>query len=66
MNKKETIELFELLEKLNSHFHQKSNYTSEEKSSALADEIYPDIKKFYYDIIWNELPEDYRKKIEEK
>ncbi|CAA0186481.1 hypothetical protein [Tenacibaculum maritimum] len=66
MKDKDIIRLFRLMEDLNDHFHQSLNYTNPEKSAEMAKKNYSEIKDFYYNIIWDILPNDFKKQIEEE
>ena len=61
---KDIIRLFRLLEELNDLFHQPLKYEDIEYVKNFADKFYPEIKEFYYDIVWNWLPDYEKKEIE--
>lgn len=62
----EAREVFDLLERLNCFFHQPSNYDNLEDIEKFADESYPQIHRLYYDVVWNWLPEEVQKEVEER
>ncbi|SIO06601.1 hypothetical protein SAMN02745824_2818 [Parasphingorhabdus marina DSM 22363] len=57
-------DLFQLMEKMNDLFHQPRNLKDGKRIARFADENYPSIHKAYYEILWNLLPEEDRKTIE--
>lgn len=52
-----------LVERMNEFFHQPDNYNQIDSFSA---QIYPELSEVYYNIIWEWLPEEVRKEIEDK
>ena len=63
LSEKELTELYEFMEKANDLFHQPMRYNNLELVSKFADENYPLIKKYYYDVLWDKLPQDIQNKI---
>lgn len=57
MTLEEQIRLYRLMEKLNCFFHQEMHYLDRDIAEKTARECYPEIRDFYYDILWNDLPE---------
>ena len=57
MTPEEQIRLYRLMEKLNWFFHQEMHYLDRDIAEKTARECYPEIRDFYYDILWNDLPE---------
>ena len=62
----EAKEVFFLLERLQGFLHQPMNFDSSEKIQDFASSIYPEIADAYYKKVWNWLPKDVQKEIEEK
>ena len=62
----EIKEVFEFLEVANQLFHQSLNYGDNEVVKKFATENYPMIKNLYYNIVWNWLPEEEKKKYEDR
>lgn len=62
----EAKEVFLLFERLQEFLHQPMNYDSGEKLEEFVCSIYPDIADAYYKTIWNWLPRDIQKEIEER
>ena len=62
----EAKEVFLLLEKLNGFLHQELNYQSKEDFQKFAKSIYPEIRKGYYDTVWNWLPNKVQAEIEDR
>jgi len=60
------IYLLLLLEKLQNFMHQSTNYESKEDFQSFVSHIYPEIHKSYYETVWNWLPENVQKEIEER
>lgn len=59
-------ELYLLLEDLNDFFHQPDNYATTSQVAEYAEKIYPDIKRMYYDIVWDMLPKDLQEELENR
>lgn len=59
----ELLELYKFMEKANELFHQPMNYSNADKVSKFASNNYPLIKKYYYDVLWDKLPEQVKEKI---
>ena len=72
MSKKIEIDLaearrvFDLLERLVSLFHQPMKYQDKEFISQFVNENFPEIAELYYDKVWDWLPEDVKKSIDEE
>ncbi|MEM9340357.1 MAG: hypothetical protein AAGA66_16600 [Bacteroidota bacterium] len=62
VNENKIIELFELFEDLNDFFHNEKNFTPE-KVKSFANDNYKRINDFYYDTLWDLLPENKKKEI---
>jgi hypothetical protein len=62
----EAKELFMLLEKLQDFMHQPMNYDSQEKFEAFVSSIYPEVSDAYYKKVWNWLPKEVQREIEER
>lgn len=58
------IRLYYLFDELNSLFHQEMHFNNKEYIEKFARKYYPEIKYFYYDVIWGLLPSDIKSKIE--
>lgn len=63
MTLNEQIRLYRLLEKLNWFFHQEMHFLDHDIAKQTANECYPEIREFTYDILWNDLPEEVRKQL---
>lgn len=63
MTLNEQIRLYRLLEKLNWFFHQEMHFLDHDIARQTAEECYPEIREFTYDILWNDLPEEVRKQL---
>ena len=63
MTEKDLLRLYSLMEKLNNFFHQEQYYLDREIAVRTARECYPEIREFYYDILWQELPEAKRRQL---
>jgi len=59
----EVRELFELLEKLNALFHQEARYADPAYVRGFADAHYEQIRRLYYDTVWEWLPPDVQDEI---
>jgi hypothetical protein len=59
----ELLELYTFMEKANELFHQSMNYSNSNKVAEFGYENYPLIKKYYYDILWDKLPEKVKENI---
>ena len=56
MTQEEQIRLYRLMEKLNWFFHQEMHYLDGDIAEQTAQECYPEIREFTYNILWNDLP----------
>jgi hypothetical protein len=56
--------VFDLLEKLNSLFHQPLGYRDIEIVQRFAEQNYQEIKDLYYRVVWEWLPEELRQEID--
>lgn len=63
VNLKEVLEIFELLERLNSFFHQPRNFESASRPASFVKENYSDIHRAYYETVWNWLPPEIQEEI---
>lgn len=54
----EVERVFELLEKINSVFHQPMKYEDVEYMKNFAQNNYKEIHDLYYNVVWQWLPED--------
>ena len=59
----ELLELYKFMEKANELFHQPMNYSDAEKIAKFGQENYPTIKKYYYDVLWDKLPDKVKENI---
>jgi hypothetical protein len=59
----ELIELYKFMEKANEIFHQPMKYRNTAEVEKFVSENYPTIQKFYYDVLWEHLPEDEKNRI---
>jgi len=64
VNADDLIEIYLLIEEINDLFHQPLKYSDAELVSNFADTHYPQIKRIYYEVLWEYLPEEYRHSIE--
>ncbi|CAM4126205.1 hypothetical protein FLBR109950_16065 [Flavobacterium branchiophilum] len=64
MKDKELIRLYRLLENLNTFFHQPMNFNDKDVVMDFAKKNYPEIKDFYYNIVWELLTEEFKKEVE--
>jgi hypothetical protein len=55
--------VFFLVEELHTFFHQPMNYS---KADEFAKKNYKELKTIYYDILWEWLPNDVKKELEER
>lgn len=58
--------IYRLLDKLNWFFHQPEHYLDRDTAERIARECYPEIRAFYYDILWNELPAEAQEKLRDE
>ncbi|ADZ92704.1 hypothetical protein [Marinomonas mediterranea] len=61
----EVKRVFDLLEKLNSLFHQPMKYEDSELVIAFAEANYKEISTLYYNVVWEWLPESVKAEIED-
>ena len=67
VDEKEVVQIFLLLEKLNSFFHQPLNYQDAEDVKAFIEaDVYNMISKSYYDVVWSWLPPHIQREMEER
>ena len=52
-----------LMEKLNWFFHQEMHYLDGDIAEQTAQECYPEIREFTYDILWNDLPKEMQEQL---
>jgi uncharacterized protein YeeX (DUF496 family) len=62
----EAKEVFLLLEKLQDFMHQPMNCESKEDFVKFIKSVYPEVRKSYYETVWNWLPEQVQQEIEER
>lgn len=60
----EVKRVFNLLEKVNSLFHQPMKYEDPELVKAFAEGNYKEISDLYYNVVWEWLPESVKAEIE--
>ena len=58
--------MFLFLEDLNAFFHQPMHYEELGQVEQYIDEMYPNLHRMFYDVIWNWLPPDVQKEIEDR
>ena len=63
MTQEEQIRLYRLMEKLNWFFHQEMYYLDGDIAEQTAQECYPEIWEFTYDILWNDLPKEMQEQL---
>jgi hypothetical protein len=61
----EVRRVFDLLEKVNSLFHQPMKYENSELVKAFAETNYKEINDLYYNVVWEWLPEAVKTEIED-
>ena len=61
----EVRRVFELLDKVNSLFHQPMNYEDSEVVKAFARANYKEISDLYYNVVWDWLPDAVKSEIED-
>ena len=61
----EVERVFRFLERVHHLMHQPMHYKDPEYVEAFAINNYPELKDLYYDIVWNWLPEEVRRDIED-
>jgi len=61
----EVKRVFDLLEKINSFFHQPMKYEDPEFVKAFAENNYKEINDLYYNVVWEWLPEPVKAEIED-
>lgn len=59
----EQIRLYRLMERLNWFFHQEMHYLDRDTAEKIAQECYPEIREFTYDILWNDLPQKVQERL---
>ena len=59
------MRVFKLMEEINHFFHQPMHYENPEDVEKFATENYDEIRIAYYDILWNWLPKEEKRRIEE-
>lgn len=62
----EVKQVFVLLEKLQDFMHQPMNYDSLEKIQEFVTSIYPELSDAYYRKVWDWLPIEVQKELEER
>jgi hypothetical protein len=62
----EARRIFDLLEKIHHLMHQPMYYKDPMMVEKFADDNYVEIKHLYYKIVWNWLPVDVQREIEER
>lgn len=62
----EIKEVYEFLEEINHLFHQPLNYQDSETIEIFAKDHYPQIHKLYYEVVWEWLPDEEKKKYEDR
>lgn len=62
----EVRRVFDLLEKVNSLFHQPMKYEDLELVKAFAETNYKEISDLYYNVVWEWLPEAVQAEIEDE
>lgn len=62
----EARQVFILLERLQDFMHQPMNYDSQEKIEAFVASLYPDVSDAYYEKVWNWLPMEVQREMEER
>ena len=62
----EIKEVFEFLEEANHLFHQPLYIEDKEMVKKFATENYPQIKRLYYEVVWNWLPDEEKEKYENR
>jgi len=65
VNVNDVRRVYELLDKLRNLFHQPLYYRDPNVVERFADENYSEIMDLYYKTVWEWLPEDVRRSIEE-
>ena len=63
MTQEEQIRLYRLMEKLNWCFHQPMHDLNRDIAEKTAQECYPEIRDFTYDILWNDLPKEVQEQL---
>lgn len=64
MTRDELKRLFLLLEELNGFFHQPMHLEDPKEVRAFAERVYPEIRRMYYETVWNALPKDMQSELE--
>ena len=59
----ELKQLYEFMEEANELFHQPLNYKDSKIVEAFATKNYPIIRKFYYEVLWDKLPQEEKDRI---
>jgi len=59
-------EVFELLEKIQSLFHQPMYFRDKKTVEEFAKQNYKQIKRLYYDVVWEWLPDEEKKRYEDR
>ncbi len=61
---KDVRRLFLLLENMNCFFHQPMNFENPKRVQEFALKNYPELHKLYYNVVWEWLPKEIQKEIE--
>ncbi len=62
----EIVEVFKVLGRLNTFLHQPMHFDDVEYAQRVSAEIYPALSKAYYHTVWNWLPTEIQKQIEDR
>ncbi len=62
----EVIRVFNLIEKMQAFMHQTEKYNDLNTRESFMRDYYPEVHSLYYDIVWDWLPEEKKKEIEER
>ena len=62
----EVRRVFHFLEKANKLMHQPMAYKDPQQVEKFVDDNYPEVRNLYYHVVWNWLPEEVQREIEEQ
>ncbi len=62
----EVRRVFYFLEKVHDLMHQPEKFQNNDIVKAFVEENYNEVKALYYDVVWNWLPREKQKEIEER
>lgn len=61
----DVIRVFRLLERLHDFIHSSDNEMTLEQYSSFAQDIYPELRDCYYNVLWDSIPKELQLRIED-